>query len=302
MYHVKILAPEKNDLKRIYCIRNLKYKLRLVIIDTCFFTILENTRKAQMERIDIYDFSNGEYNCPKVIENSMHLGVEFFPEIAAYISIIGGSCEQEYRKVYELCYDNNKLVEWPPSFIMKLWHEISVYLPVIDGCVELAFDDVTLEDYFPPIQGLAEAVLIASKLSRRDIHFSLEAEETPFYICPKSPLSRKDLLSWKIWPEKIELPIANRKILAQVCTSINMDKINPDTYPALVADLTEGEHIMVAFAFGYKSLFQPEKQVTQAQTVIALAINELSDIEELACIEAVYVAEHVVTAHSTLVH
>lgn len=34
-------------------------------------------RKAKPERTDVYNFSNGEYNCPKVIENSIHLSAEF---------------------------------------------------------------------------------------------------------------------------------------------------------------------------------------------------------------------------------
>ncbi|WOH06752.1 hypothetical protein DCAR_0626180 [Daucus carota subsp. sativus] len=174
----------------------------------------------------------------------------------------------------------------------------------IENFTELAFDDVTPEDPdFPSIQGLAEAGLIASKLSRRDMRSSSEVEETPLCFCPESPLSRQDLVSWKICLEKRQLPVADKKILQQVSGFIDIDKIDPDACPALVADLTAGEQGIVALAFGYTRLFQPDKPVTKAQAAIALATGESSDIvsEELARIEAESMAENAVAAHSALV-
>ncbi|KAK1366593.1 SLH domain-containing protein [Heracleum sosnowskyi] len=174
----------------------------------------------------------------------------------------------------------------------------------IENFTELAFDDVTPEDPdFPAIQGLAEAGLIASKLSRRDMRSSSDVEETSLYFCPESPLSRQDLVSWKISLEKRQLPIADKKILQQVSGFIDIDKIDPDACPALVADLSAGEQGIVALAFGYTRLFQPDKPVTKAQAAIALATGEASDIvsEELARIEAESMAENAVAAHSALV-
>ncbi|KAL8095885.1 hypothetical protein AgCh_037029 [Apium graveolens] len=174
----------------------------------------------------------------------------------------------------------------------------------IENFTELAFDDVTPEDPdFPAIQGLAEAGLIASKLSRRDMRSSSEVEETSLCFCPESPLSRQDLVSWKICLEKRQLPIADKKILQQVSGFIDIDKIDPDACPALVADLSAGEQGIVALAFGYTRLFQPDKPVTKAQAAIALATGEASDIvsEELARIEAESMAENAVAAHSALV-
>ncbi|KAL2542071.1 S-layer-like proteiny domain [Abeliophyllum distichum] len=60
----------------------------------------------------------------------------------------------------------------------------------IDNVSELAFDDITPEDFdFPSIQGLAEAGLIASKLSRHDMQSSLDEDPTPLCFSPESFVS-----------------------------------------------------------------------------------------------------------------
>ncbi|KAE9617373.1 hypothetical protein Lal_00035106 [Lupinus albus] len=174
----------------------------------------------------------------------------------------------------------------------------------IDNVTELAFDDITHEDPdFCSIQGLAEAGLIESKLSRCDIQLSTDEDNSPFYFSPESPLSRQDLVSWKMALEKRQLPEADRKKLYHLSGFIDTDKIHPSACPALVADLSAGEHGIIALAFGYTRLFQPDKPVTKAQAAIALATGDASDIvsEELARIEAESMAENAVAAHSALV-
>ncbi|KAK3037184.1 hypothetical protein RJ639_030077 [Escallonia herrerae] len=174
----------------------------------------------------------------------------------------------------------------------------------IENFTELAYDDITPDDPdFPSIQGLAEAGLISSKLSRRDMSSSLDEDESSLCFYPESPLSRQDLVSWKMSLEKRELPVADRTVLQQLSGFIDVDKINPDACPALVADLSAGEQGITALAFGYTRLFQPDKPVTKAQAAIALATGEASDIvgEELARIEAESMAEKAVAAHSALV-
>ncbi|XP_076906553.1 uncharacterized protein LOC143562702 [Bidens hawaiensis] len=173
----------------------------------------------------------------------------------------------------------------------------------IENVTELAFDDITPEDPdFSSIQGLAEAGLIASKLSQRDMNISNQ-DDSSLPFCPESPLSRQDLVSWKMSLEKRLLPVADRTILQQLSGFIDIDKINPDAWPALIADLSAGENGIVSLAFGYTRLFQPDKPVTKAQAAIALATGESSDIvsEELARIEAESMAEKAVAAHTALV-
>ncbi|KAL6127139.1 hypothetical protein ACLB2K_075182 [Fragaria x ananassa] len=173
----------------------------------------------------------------------------------------------------------------------------------IENITELAFDDITPEDPdFPSIQGLAESGLISSKLSRRYMDSSLDEDEGPYYFSPASPLSRQDLVSWKMALEKRHLPEADRKVLHQISGFIDTDKIHPDACPALVADLS-GEQGIIALAFGYTRLFQPNKPVTKAQAAIALATGEYAEVvsEELARIEAETMAEKAVDAHNALV-
>ncbi|XP_021826905.1 uncharacterized protein LOC110767628 isoform X1 [Prunus avium] len=173
----------------------------------------------------------------------------------------------------------------------------------IENVTELAFDDITPEDPdFSSIQGLAEAGLISSKLSRNDMLSSLDEDESPFCFSPESPLSRQDLVSWKLALEKRNLPKADKEVLYQISGFIDTDKIHPDACPALVADLS-GEQGIITLAFGYTRLFQPDKPVTKAQAAIALATGEYSDLvsEELARIEAESIAENAVDAHNALV-
>ncbi|XP_042511601.1 uncharacterized protein LOC122086682 isoform X3 [Macadamia integrifolia] len=174
----------------------------------------------------------------------------------------------------------------------------------IENVTDLAFDDITPEDPdFPSIQGLAEAGLISSKLSRRDMLSSMDEEPKPFFFSPESPLCRQDLVSWKMALDKRQLPEVDREILHQHSGFIDIDKINSDAWPALVADLSAGEQGIMALAFGYTRLFQPDKPVTKAQAAIALALGEAADIvsEELTRIEAESIAETAVAAHSALV-
>nr|XP_010940476.1 uncharacterized protein LOC105059037 isoform X2 [Elaeis guineensis] len=164
----------------------------------------------------------------------------------------------------------------------------------IENMTELAFDDVTPDDPdFALIQGLAEAGLISSKLSSEDaVLFS-----------PESPLSRQDLVSWKMALEEKLLPEVDINHLYQCSGFIDIDKINPDAWPALVADLSAGDQSITALAFGFTRLFQPNKPVTKAQAAIAIASGDTAEAisDELARIEAESLAERVVNADTALV-
>ncbi|KAF2315603.1 hypothetical protein GH714_040117 [Hevea brasiliensis] len=174
----------------------------------------------------------------------------------------------------------------------------------IENATELAFDDITADDPdFSSIQGLAEAGLISSRLSSGDLFSSSNEDQGPYYFSPESPLSRQDLVSWKMALQKRQLPEADGKILYQLSGFRDIDKINPDAWPALIADLSTGDQGIISLAFGCTRLFQPDKPVTKAQAAVALATGEASDIvnEELARIEAESMAENAVSAHNALV-
>uniref|UniRef100_K7N3R9 SLH domain-containing protein n=1 Tax=Glycine max TaxID=3847 RepID=K7N3R9_SOYBN len=158
----------------------------------------------------------------------------------------------------------------------------------IDNVTGHAFDDITPEDPdFSCTQGLAEAGLIESRLSRCcDRPLSTDEDYGPFYFSPESPSSHQDVVSWKIDLEKRQLPEADRnnlfasnmmidgQMLCQLSGFIDTDKIHTDACPALVADVSAGEHGII-----------PHKPVTKAQTAIALAAGNAFDLvnEELAC-------------------
>lgn len=174
----------------------------------------------------------------------------------------------------------------------------------IENISELAFDDITPDDHdFPSVQGLAEAGLVASKLSRYDMQSSVDEDPSPLLFSPESPLSRQDLVSWKLALEKRQLPDVDIKILQQLSGFIDIDKINQDAWPALVADLAAGEQSIITLAFGYTRLFQPEKPVTKAQAAMALSTGDAATVisDELARIEAESMAENAVAAHNALI-
>ncbi|KAJ6849885.1 uncharacterized protein M6B38_268675 [Iris pallida] len=174
----------------------------------------------------------------------------------------------------------------------------------IENVTELAFDDVTPEDPdFSFIQGLAEAGIISSKLSTSDFNGSSSGQQDSFLFSPESPVSRQDLVSWKMALETRQLPEVDKNYLYQCSGYIDIDKIDPNAWPALVADLSSGEQGITVLAFGYTRLFQPNKPVTKAQAAIALATGDAADIvgEELTRIEAESLAETAVNAHAALV-
>ncbi|EOA12955.1 hypothetical protein CARUB_v10025937mg [Capsella rubella] len=171
----------------------------------------------------------------------------------------------------------------------------------IENVTELAFDDIKPEDPdFPFIQGLAEAGLISSNLSNQNMP---STESSQFTFSPESPLTRQDLVSWKMALEFRQLPEADSKKLYQLSGFLDIDQINPEAWPALLADLSAGEHGITALAFGRTRLFQPSKAVTKAQTAVSLAIGDALEVvgEELARIQADAMAENVVSTHNALV-
>lgn len=174
----------------------------------------------------------------------------------------------------------------------------------IDNVTELAFDDVTPEDPdFPFIQGLAEAGLISSKLSRSDMNIPEDVHDNHILFSPESPLSRQDLVSWKMALDKRQLPEVDRNCLFKLSGYIDIDKINTAAWPALAADLDAGDQSITALAFGFTRLFQPNKPVTKGQAALAFSAGDSGEVvlEEVARIEAEKIAEAAVNAHAALV-
>lgn len=163
----------------------------------------------------------------------------------------------------------------------------------IESFTDLAFDDVSPEDPdFPFIQGLAEAGLISSRLTLQD---SRSADSEPVLFAPDAPLSRQDLISWKLAMEGGTRTV-DRKTLQEKSGFIDIDRIHEDAWPAIFADLSAGEDSIIATAFGYTRRFHPSKPTTIAQAAVALVLGESSAVvaDESARLQAEKIAEQAV--------
>ncbi|HEY9702179.1 MAG TPA: S-layer homology domain-containing protein, partial [Allocoleopsis sp.] len=148
---------------------------------------------------------------------------------------------------------NNKYYQNNPSKQIKLATETS----------DPVFQDVKKNDPdFPSIQGLAESGLIPS---------SLTGDNTTVLFRPDSPLTRENLILWKI-PLDIRspLPNANFETIKQTWGFQDSAKINPQAMKAILADFQNGDKANIKRFLGFTTLFQPQKPVTRGETAAVL--------------------------------
>ena len=126
-----------------------------------------------------------------------------------------------------------------------------------------AFSDVSKTDPdFAAIQGLAEAGLIPSSLS---------GDSTQVLFRPDAPLTREQMLLWKIPLDTRQgLPNASLDAVKQTWGFQDAAKIDPKALRAVLADYQNGENSNIRRVFGYTTLFQPKKAVTRAEAAAAL--------------------------------
>lgn len=126
-----------------------------------------------------------------------------------------------------------------------------------------AFRDVSAKDPdFPAIQGLAEAGLIPSSLS---------GDSTAVIFRPDAPLSREDLILWKV-PVDTRQPLPNATVEAvrQSWGFQDANRIDAKALRAVLADAQNGDQANIRRAFGYTTLFQPKRIVTRAEATAVL--------------------------------
>ena len=125
------------------------------------------------------------------------------------------------------------------------------------------FSDVKNTDPdFAAIQGLAEAGLIPSSLS---------GDSTQVLFRPDAPLTREQMLLWKIPLDTRQgLPNASLDAVKQTWGFQDTGKIDPKALRAVIADYQNGENSNIRRVFGYTTLFQPKKAVTRAEAAAAL--------------------------------
>lgn len=125
------------------------------------------------------------------------------------------------------------------------------------------FQDVgTANIDFAAIQGLAEAGIIPSPLN---------GSSTAVTFRPDAPLTRKDLILWKVpLDTRAALPAATATAVTEAWGFQDAGKIEPAALQAVLADHNNGEFANIRRALGYTTLFQPDKGVTRAEAAAVL--------------------------------
>lgn len=126
-----------------------------------------------------------------------------------------------------------------------------------------AFQDVPTSDPdFGVIQGLANAGLIPSPLS---------GDSTTVTFRPDAPLTREELILWKVPVDTRQaLPAASIESVQQTWGFQDATKIDPRALRAVLADYQNGDLSNIRRAFGYTTLFQPQKTVSRAEAAAVL--------------------------------
>ncbi|MEO0457419.1 MAG: S-layer homology domain-containing protein [Cyanobacteria bacterium P01_A01_bin.114] len=125
------------------------------------------------------------------------------------------------------------------------------------------FQDVPASDPdFGAIQGLAEAGIIPSPLA---------GSSTVVTFRPDAPLTRKDLILWKVPLDTRQvLPTATVEAVQQTWGFQDAAQIQPPALQAVLVDHQNGEFANIRRALGYTTLFQPDKAVTRAEAAAVL--------------------------------
>ncbi|MGD1853155.1 MAG: S-layer homology domain-containing protein [Leptolyngbyaceae cyanobacterium] len=125
------------------------------------------------------------------------------------------------------------------------------------------FQDVGLTNIdFAAIQGLAEAGNIPSPLN---------GSSTAIKFRPDAPLTRKDLILWKVpLDTRSALPAATATAVTEAWGFQAEAKIEPPDLKDVLADHSNGEFANIRRALGYTTLFQPDKAVTRAEAAAVL--------------------------------
>ena len=126
-----------------------------------------------------------------------------------------------------------------------------------------AFQDVpTSHPQYRAIQGLTEAGIIPSALT---------GNATAVNFRPDDPLTREVLVLWKVpLDTRSPLPTATPDAVKATWGFQDAEEIEPLALRAVLADRQTGDFANILRTFGFTTLFQPQKAVTQAEAAAAL--------------------------------
>ena len=125
------------------------------------------------------------------------------------------------------------------------------------------FQDVNPKDPdFPAIQGLTEAGIIPSPLT---------GNTTTVKFNPDDLVNRETLLQWKVLLDfRSTLPPASVDAIAQTWGFQDAAKIDPAALKSVLADYQNSDLSNIRRAFGFTTLLQPKKTITQGEAAAAL--------------------------------
>ncbi len=128
---------------------------------------------------------------------------------------------------------------------------------------EAVFQDVSPEDPgFAAIQGLAEAGIIPSAFT---------GNSTDVNFRPDAPLTRADLILWKVPLDiRAALPNTTPEAVTTAWGFQDAESIEALALRAIAADFQLGDFANFSRAFGYTTLFRPDKTVSRAEAAAVL--------------------------------
>jgi hypothetical protein len=126
-----------------------------------------------------------------------------------------------------------------------------------------AFQDVPpSHPYYSAIQGLAEAGIIPSALTGNAIAVTFRPDET---------LTREALVLWKVpLDTRTVLPLATVDAVQAAWGFQDAADIDPFALRAVLADRQTGDFANILRAFGFTTLLQPKRAVSQAEAAATL--------------------------------
>lgn len=157
-----------------------------------------------------------------------------------------------------------EFVRWMMTAQTKIYaHRPALQIRATSIAATPIFQDVPKSDPdFALIQGAAEAGILPSPLS---------GDATAVVFRPNAPLTREVMLQWKV-PLDARRSLATATVAAvkEVWGFQDAARIAPSALKAVLADHQNGEQSNISRAFGYTTLFQPQRPVTRAEAAACL--------------------------------
>ncbi|KAI3696203.1 hypothetical protein L1987_79213 [Smallanthus sonchifolius] len=144
-----------------------------------------------------------------------------------------------------------------------------------------AFDDISSEDPdFEYIQALAEAGVILSKLSGKNLTSDLDSSKSSGGVnfLPGRLISREDLIGWRAKLEYQVTPRLNEEILRNKIGFLDARELKSDVLPVLFMDTLTNDKSITRKVFGQIKRFQPAKPCTKAQAAVALTSGRITEL------------------------